>query len=117
MTHQEVSSMAEESAVPRQETGTPVTDRPGRLRPPVGDWLVVPLPPVERGWRWARIVAVLPGDGPARYRVRWVGNDRDSVVTPPPGHRIESAARWPHAPAGAIGLWPDPVGPHPDAAP
>lgn len=80
-------------------------------RPPVGDWLVVPAPAVERGWRWARIVARIPGDGPVRYRVRWVGNDRDSVVTPPPDHRIESAARWPQPPGGAIGLWPDPAGP------
>lgn len=93
--------MEQEPAMPGQETSSP----PG---PPAGDWLVVPAPPVERGWRWARIVARLPGDGPARFRVRWVGNDRDSVVTPPTGYRIESAARWPHAPSSAIGLWPHP---------
>lgn len=102
--------MVKKSTVPDEENGTSDTDRLGRPRPPAGDWLVVPDPPVERGWRWARIVALIPGDGPARYRVRWVGNDRDSVVTPPPGHRIESAARWPHAPSSAIGLWPHPAG-------
>ncbi|GAA2552651.1 DUF1918 domain-containing protein [Pseudonocardia hydrocarbonoxydans] len=98
----------EEPTMPGQETPTP-----DRTRSPEGDWLVVPSPPVERGWRWARIVARIPGDGPARFRVRWVGNDRDSVVTPPPGYRIESAARWPHAPSSAIGLWPHPAV-HPD---
>lgn len=90
------------------------TATPGRPDP-AGDWLVVPSPPVERGWRWARIVARIPGDGPARFRVRWVGNDRDSVVTPPPGFRIESAARWPQAPSSAIGLWPHPAA-EPDTA-
>lgn len=79
------------------------------VRPPVGDWLVVPCPPAERGWRWGRIVAVLPGEGSARFRVRWVGNDRDSVVVPPPGYRVESAARWPQAPSSAVGLWPHPT--------
>ncbi|MBW0115094.1 DUF1918 domain-containing protein [Pseudonocardia abyssalis] len=104
--------MVDKSTVPDEVTGTSATDP---SRPPVGDWLVVPSPPIERGWRWARIVARIPGDGPERYRVRWVGNDRDSVVTPPPGYRIESAARWPHAPSSAIGLWPDPAGPGRDA--
>jgi hypothetical protein len=80
---------------------------------PVGDWLVVPNPPVIRGWRWGRIVEQLPGPGPARFRVRWVGNDRDSLVVPAVGYRIESAARWPVPPSSAIGLWPDPAD-HPD---
>lgn len=75
---------------------------------PAGQWLVVPVPPVERGWRWGRIVAQLPGPGPARFRVRWVGNDRDSVVVPPAGYRIESAERWPSPPGSAVGLWPHP---------
>ena len=72
-----------------------------------GSWLVVPLPPVERGWRWGRIVARLPGPGPERFRVRWVGSDRDSVVVPPAGYRIESADRWPRPPSTAIGRCPD----------
>lgn len=75
-----------------------------------GDWLVVPLPPLERGWRWGRIVEQLDGPGPARFRVRWVGNDRDSVVVPPAGYRIESAGRRPTPPSSAIGLWPHPDG-------
>jgi nucleotide-binding universal stress UspA family protein len=82
-------------------------------RPPAGDWLVVPLPPVERGWRWGRIVEQLPGPGPARFRVRWVGNDRDSVVVAPEGYRIESAAHRPEPPSSAIGLWPHPDGQEP----
>lgn len=94
------------------ESRSTVPDRPrgaSAAGPPVGDRLVVPCPPAVRGWRWARIVALVPGDGPARYRVRWVGTDRDSVVTPPPGHLIESAARWPHAPSSALGRRPRPV--------
>ncbi|WP_300007560.1 DUF1918 domain-containing protein [Pseudonocardia sp.] len=82
---------------------------PNKTGAHVGDWLVVPVPPVERGWRWGRIVEELAGPGPARFRVRWVGNDRDSLVVPPPGYRIESAARWPQAPSSAIGLWPHPA--------
>ena len=34
---------------------------PPGTRAQAGDWLVVPLPPVERGWRWGRIVAQLHG--------------------------------------------------------
>ncbi len=88
-----------------EPTPTPTT---ARTTAPAGDWLVVPNPPVSRGWRWGRIVEQLPGPGPARFRVRWVGNDRDSVVVPPEGYRVESAARWPEAPSSAIGLWPHP---------
>ncbi len=100
-----VSSRAGRTAAAR--AGDVVTRRAAGGRP-AGDWLVVPVPPVLRGWRWGRIVEQLPGPGPARYRVRWVGGDRVSVVVPPTGYRIESAARWPEPPSGAIGRWPDP---------
>lgn len=72
-----------------------------------GDWLVVPGPLHQHEWRWGRIHEVLTAaDGVPRYRVRWLGDEHDSVVVPPPGHRIESASRWPHPGGDAIGVWP-----------
>jgi Domain of unknown function (DUF1918) len=75
---------------------------PGR----VGDWLVVPSPPLEHQYRWGLITEVIVDQGPVRYRVRWLGDVHDSVVVPPPEARVESAERWPHPGGDAIGVWP-----------
>jgi len=72
----------------------------------VGDWLVVPSPPLEHLYRWGRITEVIVDDGPPRYRVRWLGDVHDSIVVPPPDARVESAERWPHPGGDAIGVWP-----------
>lgn len=86
-----------------QHAANPTADL---VAPPVGDWLVVPGPEFKHLWRWGRIVAVLSGEGPLHYLVRWYGDTHDTVVLPPPDSRIESAARWPTPGSGAIGLWP-----------
>jgi hypothetical protein len=90
------------------EAGVALNEMQGvpHSEPPVGDWLVVPGPPLERMWRWGRIVEVLHGPGPVHYRVRWLGDSHDTVVLPPPEARIESAAERPEPVSGAFGLYP-----------
>ena len=79
---------------PRSHDGQPPADD--------GDGLVVPGPLHQHERRWSRIHEVLTADGVTRYRVRWLGNERDSVVVPSPGHRIESAVRRPHPGGDAV---------------
>jgi hypothetical protein len=72
-----------------------------------GDWLVVPGPLHQHEWRWGRIrEVVFVGGGAVRYLVRWLGDDGDSCVVPPPGSRVEPASRWPQPGGDAIGVWP-----------
>jgi hypothetical protein len=92
-------------------TGAPLTPaEPAyetRVLGKVGDWLVIPvLPPTQHLYRWGKITEVLAGDGPVRYRVRWIGADQDSVVLPPEFSRIESAQDWQQPAGDAIGRWP-----------
>jgi Domain of unknown function (DUF1918) len=81
-------------------------DERGCGRGKAGDWLVVPTPPNQHLYRWGRIIEVIDGGGPLRYRVLWLGDIHDSVVVPPPDGRVESAARWPSPGGDAIGVWP-----------
>ncbi|SHK75321.1 protein of unknown function [Pseudonocardia thermophila] len=77
-------------------------------RPPgaPGDWLVVPGPLHQHEWRWGRIREVLVGeDGAVRYVVRWLGDEADSVVVPPPDARVEPAERWPRPGGDAVGVY------------
>jgi hypothetical protein len=81
------------------------SEAPGSTRRArVGDWLVEPGPVSARMWRWGRITAVLP-DG-RHVRVRWYGDDRDTVVQPSPDARIEDAGRAPQWEGDAFGLLP-----------
>jgi hypothetical protein len=85
-----------------------VLERDDVPRAAPGDWLVVPGELNEHLWRWGRIREVLASpDGVARYRLRWIGDEHDSVVVAPPGARIERQADWPEPAGDAIGAWPD----------
>jgi uncharacterized protein DUF1918 len=51
------------------------------MRAHIGDWITV----ADRGRvRRGRVVAVPHPDGSPPYRVRWLDDDRESLVVPPP---------------------------------
>jgi hypothetical protein len=51
------------------------------MRAHIGDWIAIP---VEGHLRRGRVVAVPHPDGSPPYRVRWLDDDHESVVVPPP---------------------------------
>jgi hypothetical protein len=57
-----------------------------RARP--GDWLVLPPPPTGHHRRRGQVIGLLHPDGSPPYRVRWLDDDRVTVVLPPPGTRV-----------------------------
>jgi Domain of unknown function (DUF1918) len=59
----------------------------------VGDWLIVP---VDRGGshvRRGQVVAISHPDGAPPYRVRWLDDERESLLVPPPDTRLQHPSR------------------------
>lgn len=90
------------------------------VRAHVGDWLTVPPEPGRPEGRRGRIVGILHPDGTPPFRVRWLDDDHESLVVPPPDARLRcprpdrgtSTRSW-----GADG-WREPgPGAPPDGAP
>jgi hypothetical protein len=80
------------------------------MRAHVGDWLIVPPEPGHPGGRRGRVVALLHPDGTLPFRVRWLDDDHESLVVPPPDARLRcpppdattSTRRW------GAGEWREP---------
>ncbi|MCE3555158.1 DUF1918 domain-containing protein [Pseudonocardia sp. RS11V-5] len=71
------------------------------MRARIGDWLIVPPAPHESHGRRGQIVGLVHPDGSPPYRVRWLDDDHESLVFPPPDAHLE---RHPAHPAeGATG--------------
>jgi Domain of unknown function (DUF1918) len=59
----------------------------------VRDWLIVP---VDRGGshvRRGQVVVVPHPDGTPPYRVRWLADERESLLVPPPDTRLGHPSR------------------------
>ncbi|MHA6794288.1 Rv1733c family protein [Pseudonocardia bannensis] len=56
------------------------------MRAHVGDWLVLPGRPGEPHGRRGRVVGLVHPDGSPPYRVRWLADDHESVVSHPRTH-------------------------------
>jgi hypothetical protein len=63
------------------------------MRAHVGDWLVVPADTGELHVRRGQIVAVPHEDGSPPYRVRWLDDDHESLLFPPPDARLHCPQR------------------------
>ncbi|MBW0116582.1 DUF1918 domain-containing protein [Pseudonocardia abyssalis] len=63
------------------------------MRAHVGDWLVVPVAPGDHLVRRGRIVGVPHEDGSPPYRVRWLDDDHESLLFPPPDARLQCPSR------------------------
>jgi hypothetical protein len=59
------------------------------MKASVGDWLVVESQTLDRPRRQGEIVEVRQPDGSPPYRVRWAGDDHESLVFPGPEAHIE----------------------------
>ena len=57
----------------------------------IGDWLLVPPGPHEHHLRRGMIIGLFHPDGSPPYQVRWIDDDRISVVFPPPDAHLQSA--------------------------
>jgi hypothetical protein len=66
------------------------------MRAHVGDWLVIPDDPGRGHVRRGQVVAVPHPDGSPPFRVRWLADDHETLVFPPPDAHLECPA-----PAGA----------------
>lgn len=55
----------------------------------IGDWLVVPPGPHESHGRRGQIVGLAHPDGGPPYRVRWLDDEHESLVFPPPDAHLE----------------------------
>lgn len=53
------------------------------MRAHVGDWIVVPAGHATHARR-GQVIAVPHADGTPPFRVRWLDDDHESVVFPPP---------------------------------
>jgi len=55
----------------------------------VGDWLVVPEDPGGVHTRRGLIVAVPHADGSPPFRVRWLDDERETLLFPPPNAQLQ----------------------------
>jgi len=58
----------------------------------VGDWLVMPTHPDGTHVRRGQVIALPHPDGSPPYRVRWLDDDHESLVFPPPGTQLQCPA-------------------------
>ena len=58
----------------------------------VGDWIDLPVGPGHPHPRRGLIVGVNHGDGTPPYRVRWLDEERESVIFPPPDAHVYGAS-------------------------
>ncbi|MFD4196902.1 DUF1918 domain-containing protein [Amycolatopsis thermoflava] len=62
------------------------------MRAEPGDWLVIESPVIERPARRGQILEVRSPDGAPPYLVRWLEDDRVTLVFPgPDGHVVPAA--------------------------
>jgi hypothetical protein len=61
----------------------------------VGDWLVVPEVPGGPHARRGLIVAVPHADGSPLFRVRWLDDEHETLLFPPPDARLQRHAAAP----------------------
>ncbi len=59
------------------------------MKAQVGEWLVIEGVKLDARRRQGQIIEVGHPDGSPPYRVRWMGDDHESIVFPGPGARIE----------------------------
>lgn len=62
------------------------------VRAHVGDWLIIPPGDGHPEGRRGRVVALLHPDGTPPFRVRWLDDDHESLVLPPPDARLRCPA-------------------------
>jgi|KBSSwiStaDraftv2_1062776.scaffolds.fasta_scaffold2895483_2 uncharacterized protein DUF1918 len=63
------------------------------MRARVGDWLIVPNDRGGAHVRRGQVVAVTHPDGTPPYRVRWLDDDHESLLIPPPDTRLHRPRR------------------------
>jgi hypothetical protein len=61
----------------------------------VGDWLVVPEVPGSAHARRGLIVAVSHADGSPPFRVRWLDDEHETLLFPPPDAHLQRHAAMP----------------------
>jgi Domain of unknown function (DUF1918) len=61
-------------------------------RAQVGDWIVLPDAHGHPHGRRKQVVGLLHPDGTPPYRVRWLDDDHESVLFPPPDVVVEERA-------------------------
>ncbi|ODU27152.1 MAG: hypothetical protein ABT15_21165 [Pseudonocardia sp. SCN 73-27] len=59
------------------------------MRAQLGDWLVIQPPPNSHHVRRGQVIALLHADGSPPYRVRWLDDDSETLIHPPPDARLE----------------------------
>ena len=64
----------------------------------VGDWLVVPEVPGGAHARRGLIVAVPHADGSPPFRVRWLDDEHETLLFPPPDAQLQRHAAMPGTP-------------------